>query len=299
MSTHTSRWMRTLLLGSPEVQPRLSPFRWEGLWERALPFTAIAVLAEASILLPPGAQSAPSAFVSLGLLLVVAGAFFLPWQRVPVWASVLVPITYTGSVLALVLATKSAVSGLGLVLLIPIVWTALFHRRWESACVVVAVVAAEIVTSYVPVASSNEVVIRRVFLWAAIGAVVSLAVHSLRERFQRAQHEASRLQNEIAVQADRDRIAERLRVSTIHRITSASLNLAGTIGQVAERSVASRIHEALGDLDRVIADLRITVYDAPEQTDARTLESDDPLVKSSTELPESTRAGTFTPYRTL
>ncbi len=124
MTVATLPWASTLFPGSWEAQARLSPFRGEELWERALPFSVISVLAEASILLPPGPQSTAGAALSLGLLLVVAGAFALPWERLPTWSSVLVPIIYTASMLALVLATKSAVSRLGPVLLVPVVWMA-------------------------------------------------------------------------------------------------------------------------------------------------------------------------------
>ena len=57
MTVATLPWASTLFPGSWEAQARLSPFRGEELWERALPFSVISVLAEASILLPPGPQS--------------------------------------------------------------------------------------------------------------------------------------------------------------------------------------------------------------------------------------------------
>jgi hypothetical protein len=66
-----------------------------------------------------------------------------------VWTGVTVPIAYTGSVLALIPATGRSASRVRVVVLIPLVWTALFHRRWESACVVSAVVAVEIITALI------------------------------------------------------------------------------------------------------------------------------------------------------
>ena len=63
------------------------PFRGPGLLVRVAPFAAIAVLAEASLALPPGPQSGVSVAVSLVLLLAVAAAFALPWPRCrPSWA---------------------------------------------------------------------------------------------------------------------------------------------------------------------------------------------------------------------
>jgi hypothetical protein len=46
-----------------------------------------------------------AAWVSVVLLLAVAAAVALPWPRLPAWLTVLVPLAYTGSVLALILAT--------------------------------------------------------------------------------------------------------------------------------------------------------------------------------------------------
>ncbi len=54
-------------------------------------------------------------------------------------------------------------------------WAALFHQRWESACVVVAIVAAEVVASLVPTAAADSVIARRVLLWAALGTMISVA----------------------------------------------------------------------------------------------------------------------------
>jgi hypothetical protein len=124
------------------------PFHGPGLAVRVAPFAVVAVLAEASLALPPGPRSVPAAVVSV-LLLAVPAAFLLPWSRLPAWASVFVPLLYTGSVLALILAA-GATSGVGIVILIPLVWTALFHQRWESACVVAAIVAVEVIISLTP-----------------------------------------------------------------------------------------------------------------------------------------------------
>ena len=111
-------------------QPPGFPFRGPGLLARVVPFAVVAVLAEVSLALPgSGVQSTPAMIASIVLLLAVAALFALPWRRLPAWATVLVPLTYTGSVLALILAA-GATAGVGLVILVPLVWTALFHQRW-------------------------------------------------------------------------------------------------------------------------------------------------------------------------
>jgi hypothetical protein len=89
------------------------PFRRDGLFKRASPFAAVAVLAEASLALPPGPKSGGYTALSVVLLVTVFASIPLaPWNRLPKWMSVLVPIAYVSSVLTLILATGSATSGM-------------------------------------------------------------------------------------------------------------------------------------------------------------------------------------------
>lgn len=141
----------------------------------------VVALAEASLALPPGPQSSWAVIVSLGLLLAAAAFFLLLWPRLPAWMPVLVPLTCTASVLAPILAA-GATSGVGIVLLIPLIWAALFHRRWESACVVLAIVAVEVIISLTPVAVADSVIARRILLWASLGTLISVATHGLGDR---------------------------------------------------------------------------------------------------------------------
>jgi len=129
------------------------PFDKPGLWARAGPFALVTVVAEASLALPPGTRIGTAAILSMVLLVAVALSFLLPWDRLPAWAPVLVPLAWTGWALALTLAAGT-VSGVGLVLLIPLIWSVLFRRPRESAWVVAAVVAAEVAVSVAQSASS-------------------------------------------------------------------------------------------------------------------------------------------------
>ena len=149
------------------------------------------MLAELSLVLPPGWTSTPAAVVSLALLLAVPAMMLLPRDRMPSWTPVLVPLAYTGSVLALLL-TVGPTSGVGIVILIPLIWTALYHRRWESACVVAAIVAVEVTVSLVPVRVADAVLFRRIVLWTALGTLISMATHGLRDGIRRAQEQRPR-----------------------------------------------------------------------------------------------------------
>jgi len=228
-----------------------------------VPFAVVAVLAEVSLALPgSGVQSTPAMIASIVLLLATAALFALPWRRLPAWATALVPLTYTGSVLALILAA-GATAGVGLVILVPLVWTALFHQRWESACIVMAVVAVEVVTSLVPVAADNAVIARRVLLFAALGTMISVATHGLRDRIAHSQRESAQLHEqlrEITVQQDRDRIAAGLQDEVIQRIFAAGLALQSAASLSTQPGVRQRVETAAGDLDQVLRLLRDTVF---------------------------------------
>jgi len=254
-------------------QPPGFPFRGPGLLARVLPFAVVAVLAEVSLALPNGVQSQPAVIVSILLLLAVAGAFALPWRRLPAWMTVLIPLVYTGSVLALILAA-GATAGVGLVILAPLVWTALFHQRWESACIVVAVVAVEVITSLVPTAAADSVIARRVLLFAALGTMISVATHGLRDRIARSQRESAQLQEqlrEMTVLQDRDRIAAALQDDVIQRIFAAGLALQSAVSLSTQPGVRQRVETAADDLDQVLRLLRDTVFGLEQRLQDRGL----------------------------
>ena len=253
--------------------PASSPFHGPGLLARAGPFAVVAVLAEASLTLPPAPTAPWAVIASIVLLLAVAGAFLMPWPRLPAWMSVLVPLAYTGSVLALILAAGPT-SGVGIVILIPLVWTALFHRRWESACIVVAIVAVEVIISLVPVAVPDAVIARRVLLWASLGALISVATHGLRDRIQRSQEETARLHDrlrELTVLEDRDRIAADLQDKVIQQIFATGLALQGAATLTAEPAVRRRVSASVDDLDQVLRILRDTIFGLEHRLEGRGL----------------------------
>jgi diguanylate cyclase (GGDEF)-like protein len=178
-----------LMATSPAGVPVLlevdqTPFGRAGLRQRLGPFALVALAAEASVALPPGPASIPDTIVSVALLLIVGLLIALPWQALPAWATVIVPIAYAGSVLGLILAAGGSTSGVGILVLVPLIWTPLYHRRWESAVVVVAVIAIELVTSLTPIIQPGAVIARRLVFWGVLGFVVSFAIHGLRDRLR-------------------------------------------------------------------------------------------------------------------
>ena len=247
--------------GSRDPVPGGSPFRGPGLLARVSPFALVAVVAAASLALSPGTRAWSAVAVSLVLLAATGLAFLLPWNRLPGWATVLVPLAYTGSALALTLAGGTA-SGIGIVLLVPLIWTVLFHRRWESACVVAAIVTAEIVISLVQ-SAPDAVILRRVLLWGALGALLAVATHGLRDRIRRSQEATARLQErvgELMVVKDRDRLAADLQSSVVQRIFAAGLSLQTVLAMADQAEVRRRVEASVADLDDAIRLLRQAIF---------------------------------------
>jgi signal transduction histidine kinase len=256
-----------------EGQPPGFPFRGPVLGARVIPFAVVAVLAEISLALPPGVQSRAAMVASIVLLLAVAASFALPWSRLPAWVTVLVPLACTGWVLTLILAA-GVTSGVGIVILIPLIWTALFHRRWESACIVAAIVAVQVITSLVPVAADDSVIIRRVLLWGLLGALLSVAAHGLRDRIARSQREAALLEEQLreaTVWRDRDRIAAGLQNEVIQRIFAAGMNMESAASLTTQPGVRQRLEAATADLDHALRLIRDTVFGLEQRLQGRGL----------------------------
>ena len=156
--------------------------RRDGLLARIAPFAALAILAEASLALPPGPSSVPYAIASVLILAVTAAlVVLLPWDRLPAWCDVAVPLLYVASVFPLIQAAGGEYAGIMLILLSPIIWTALYHRPWESACVSVAALAVVLVVSLIGTpAPSPAALIRRMIAWAALTVMIAVAGHGLR-----------------------------------------------------------------------------------------------------------------------
>lgn len=165
---------------------RTQPFAQPGLGRRIAPFAIAAALAEASLALSAGSLRLEPTVVSIALLAVTALLVFLPYSHLPPVATVAAPLVYTGSLLALNLAVRGSNAGFGPVLLIPLVWVALYHRRLDTTVIVVSIIPYEIVTSLWPTRYGDPAIIRRTASWLLLGAMVAFAIHHLRRRFARA-----------------------------------------------------------------------------------------------------------------
>lgn len=151
----------------------------------ALPFLLVALGAEASLALSPSTNSLSATIVSLFLLATAVLSFFLLATSKSSWAHVLVPILYSGSVVSLVIATGTSASGIGLVMLLPVVWSALYLETWQSVVVVSTVIACELVTTIVPADITDANRLRRLAIYLLVSSLIVYAVHEVRNRLAR------------------------------------------------------------------------------------------------------------------
>lgn len=253
-----------------------SALRRDGLLARIAPFAVLAFLAEASLALPPGPASLRDAIASALILLLTALLVVLvPWDHLPASCDIVVPLLYTASVLPLAQAAGGTYSGIMLILLSPIIWTALFGRPWESACVGAATLAVVLTVSLMPGLATPAVLIRRMIAWAALAAMIAVAGHGLRARIRRSRQQTARMQErlrEVSILADRDRIAASLHDTVVQRLFASGLSLQSTAGLLGSRpEVACRIDQVVRDLDESITLLRQSIFDPEQGTPPRGL----------------------------
>jgi signal transduction histidine kinase len=249
--------------GAPVSETAQSPFHRDGLGVRIAPFAVVAVLGELSLALPPAPSHVLESVLSVVLLAATAAAVFLPWARLPPWATVIVPLLYTASLLPLLLASGGTGSGIGVLLFIPLAWTALFHRPWESACVVAGILIVLFVASFIPHEAPVPYIIRRLVFWGALATMIAVAAHGLRARVRRSREATARLQGrlrEMSIMQDRDRIASSLQDNVVQRLFAAGLSLQGIELLAGPPAVSHRIEAVVHNLDEAIRLLRQSIF---------------------------------------
>lgn len=196
---------------------------------RVAPFLAAMLIGQASAALPPGPVSTRAYAASCALLAatLVVGAF-LP--RLPPGFIVVPPVTYAVSSGFLAMSDGGASSGTSALVLLPIVWAALFAGRVTTAVVVVTGVATELVVSV----SSNAPVavdVRRLILWGFLGTMVAVAITGLREGLARTlDHSMERQrQSEVLTAAASELAVARTRRDALQTAVQRAVGLASPV----------------------------------------------------------------------
>jgi len=146
---------------------------------RWMPFAAVAVVGQVSAAWPPGPSNLKDFWVSTALLVVLASIVVIRRHVVPSTWLIRVSI-YVTSVVFLMVATGGVSSGLGSLLLMPVVGVALYGRRWESVILValtmVALLWVSLATPHLAAATA-----RRLVLFGSVAIMFSVSIHALRD----------------------------------------------------------------------------------------------------------------------
>jgi signal transduction histidine kinase len=156
-----------------------------------LPFAIVALLGQASVDWPPGPIHLGPFWLSSALLLMT-GIAVLVLRDPPPIAWLVSALTYIASVAFLMLATGGVTSGLGSLLMIPIVAVGLYGRERDSAVALAAVIATMLAVSFAT-PHIDSATVRRSLIFGATGAMLSVAVHALRARLVDSNQRTSRL----------------------------------------------------------------------------------------------------------
>lgn len=184
-----------------------------GARTRVAPFAIIAVVSEASLLLSPGPTSDLDAYLSLLFLALSAAVFLWTLHTLPRQFAIVMPLLYLVSVLFLILAAGGSSAGVGLVVLLPILWAALALDLWESVVIVMAVVLMELVTTYTPVDLATAVRLRREVSFLLVGGLIIFSVQGLRLRIRRSME--VRDSHEMEMSSTIAQLSEQKRITSV------------------------------------------------------------------------------------
>src|SRR3954470_22718756 len=161
-----------------------SPFRREGLLRRTAPFLVATVVAFAAIRLP-AVERDDGELLSAGLLMLVliAAVYLLPWDRLPATADLLPPLVYMVVVALMRDGLGGAVSAYSTLLILPVLWLAMYGTRTDLALSVVGVALLLVMPILLigePEYTDEEW--RRALLWVTVAGILGLAVQDLVEQ---------------------------------------------------------------------------------------------------------------------
>ena len=158
-----------------------SPFRREGLLRRTAPFLVAMVVAFAAIRLPATERDAGALYAAGALNLILAAlVVLLPWRRLPRTADLLPPLLYMLVIGLLRDGVGGAPSGYATLVILPVLWLAMYGTRVQLGVGVVGVallLGVPVLAIGRPEYPNEEW--RRALLWVFGSGIMGLAVQDL------------------------------------------------------------------------------------------------------------------------
>ena len=164
-------------LGSVSIRPLSDP----GAPARVAPFASASIIALVLVLLPPSSSDrfllAEAAVLTT---IVIAAALLVPWVRLPAWCQATIPLTFFAVVALLRQAGGGATSGYAPLVMLPILWLAIYGSRTQLRLGIAAMAATflgPLILVGPPMYPTTGW--RATVIWVSIGLLAGSATQSL------------------------------------------------------------------------------------------------------------------------
>ena len=171
------------LLSPPDglLGPIGMPMTRRELFLRRAPFGFVAIGGQVLAALPPGPTNM-GLFWASTVLLAASIVLVLRSHGLPPRIWLIRSAVYISSVSLLILATGGPDSGVGALLLVPVVGVSLYGEAWESGLTVVMALVAILVVSLISGPHMAGATPRRIFLTGGLAVMLTVGIHTLRNR---------------------------------------------------------------------------------------------------------------------
>jgi diguanylate cyclase (GGDEF)-like protein len=167
-------------------------------------FGGLQVLALASVLIPNGPLR-PGWYLAAVLfsLLVATLRLAVPWNRVPGWFRV-APLVIATAAIGCLIHSATTSTGLGSLLLLPLLYSAFYGAQWESYVLIPAIGLTQ---GLIGLSNNDSAIVltRLLVFWVALLVMISVAAHSLRRHLQATVDNAKEEARQSAVVAEATR----------------------------------------------------------------------------------------------
>jgi len=159
----------------------MRPLSDPGAPGRVAPFAGVALIAVVLVLLPPTSSNRPMiAAAAVLTAVVISAALLVPWVRVPAWCQATIPLSFFAVIALLRHAGGGATSGYSPLVMLPILWIAIYGSRTQLRLAIVATAVTFLAPQILvgpPLYPSTGW--RGSVLWVAVGLLAGSATQKL------------------------------------------------------------------------------------------------------------------------